>query len=48
MKKLTKEWLKAARDDLDVIERILDDDLVNEQIRLFRSERAPSSWRTER
>ena len=26
MKKLTKEWLKAAGDDLDVIERILDDD----------------------
>ena len=25
MKKLTEEWLKAAGDDLDVIERILDD-----------------------
>lgn len=25
MKKLTEEWLKAARDDLDVIERILGD-----------------------
>lgn len=23
MKKLTEEWLKAAKDDLDVIERIL-------------------------
>ncbi len=25
MKSLTEEWLKAARDDLDVIERIIDD-----------------------
>ena len=25
MKKLTEEWLKAARDDLDVIERIIND-----------------------
>ena len=25
MKKLTEEWLKAAKDDLDVIERIIDD-----------------------
>jgi len=26
MKKLTEEWLKAAKDDLDVIERIIKDD----------------------
>ncbi|WP_432823898.1 HEPN domain-containing protein [Trichloromonas sp.] len=26
MKKLTEEWLKAAKDDLDVIERILGDE----------------------
>lgn len=26
MKKLTEEWLKAAKDDLDVIERIINDD----------------------
>jgi len=25
MKKLTEEWLKAAKDDIDVIERIIDD-----------------------
>jgi len=25
MKKLTEEWLKAAKDDLNVIERIIDD-----------------------
>jgi len=25
MKKLTEEWLKAAIDDLNVIERIIDD-----------------------
>jgi HEPN domain-containing protein len=32
MKKISEEWLKAAKDDLNVIERILDDEHLTHMV----------------